>query len=306
MMKREKKIKQPAKKRNKGTLLHLNSSIENADNGEKGVNKKNNANKQEGNNQENEKEGFELNIPEETKDLLGEKTIDNFHLKLNRFALYDIENAYKVENQKISENFFYQEWEKDYSQFIDEHNESICTLFNKENLIKLDLKTSYYLLIGSEESIYETSIRLHHIYGFPYIPSSAIKGTFRNYIINTAYEKSEKKALACPKFIEIFGSQDNEGKVIFFDAFPKDKPSLKIDILNPHYKDYYDGKSAPTDTQNPVPVKFLTVKNTSFTFIIGFKENKLNEIEDIKKSFKECLKDFGIGAKTSVGYGDME
>ncbi len=248
---------------------------------------------------------FILNVPKKTKYLLGKKTIDNFYLKLNKFALYDIKNAYKVENQEISENFFHQKWEN-YTKFIDEYNKFICTLFDKKNLIKLDLKTSYYLLIGSEESIYETSIRLHHIYGFPYIPSSAIKGTFRSYILNKYYERDEKKALTCPKFTEIFGSQDKEGKVIFFDAFPKDKPSLKIDILNPHYKNYYDGKSAPTDAQNPVPVKFLTVKNTSFTFIIGFKEKRINKIEDIKKSFKECLKDFGIGAKTSVGYGYME
>jgi len=54
----------------------------------------------------------------------------------------------------------------------------------------LTLKPDWRLIVGlGNESIYETSMTLHHIYGFPYIPGSAIKGVTRNYYINDIYDR---------------------------------------------------------------------------------------------------------------------
>jgi len=41
----------------------------------------------------------------------------------------------------------------------------------------------------------------------------------------------------------IFGNQKNRGQVVFLDAYPEKVPDLHIDIMNPHYGDYYDPKS---------------------------------------------------------------
>ncbi|MCS7214516.1 MAG: type III-B CRISPR module RAMP protein Cmr6, partial [Candidatus Calescibacterium sp.] len=101
--------------------------------------------------------------------------------------------------------------------------------------------------------------------------------------------------------IEIFGTQEQAGKVIFMDAYPSGDIKLKIDIMNVHYPDYYSGNKPPADWQNPNPIKFLTVEDTSFTFYLISKDIEL--LNKAKILLKEALEEQGIGAKTSIGYG---
>jgi len=185
-------------------------------------------------------------------------------------------------------------------------------------------KPDWRLIVGlGSESIYETGITLHHIYGIPYIPASSIKGVVRSWIIQEMFENSEEKAFKeSSEMCDIFGCDEKsfykearEGKIIFFDAFPTSPPIIEPDIMNPHYPEYYGGDKAPTDYQNPVPIPFLTVKDTDFQFIIGSKKEALanfyvgktdagkNKTIDIW--LKEALENHGIGAKTAVGYGRM-
>jgi len=99
--------------------------------------------------------------------------------------------------------------------------------------------------------------------------------------------------------------------VLFFDAFSKDFSIVK-DIMTPHYGDYYNKDKAPTDTQNPTPITFLTLKEASFKIYFASKNNKVIEdgvfkgkkvLEMIKEGLINSLEIFGIGGKTSVGYG---
>ncbi len=40
------------------------------------------------------------------------------------------------------------------------------------------------MIVGlGNESVYDTSMTLHHMYGIPFIPASAIKGVIRSWII---------------------------------------------------------------------------------------------------------------------------
>jgi CRISPR-associated protein Cmr6 len=108
------------------------------------------------------------------------------------------------------------------------------------------------------------------------------------------------------QLIEIFGTQIQQGKVIFFDAYPVGEMKLKIDIMNPHYPKYYSEGHPPTDWQSPVPIEFLTVENTKFAFYLASKikddrEKKL--LDRARELLLEALKNYGIGAKTSLGYG---
>lgn len=143
-------------------------------------------------------------------------------------------------------------------------------------------------------------------------------------------------------FRTIFGTTDTAGKAIFFDAIPYAVPKLELDIMNPHYPDYYndrDGKQGifPTNWQNPNPVKFLTVASgTVFRFAIGWRSSpqdnepasekkqtkfswwKGDQIEKIKQQAPDDhpamvklarrwleggLLELGAGGKTSAGYG---
>jgi CRISPR-associated protein Cmr6 len=152
------------------------------------------------------------------------------------------------------------------------------------------------------ESVLETSIRLHRLYGFPIIPGSALKGLARAYA-----ELVEYKNESDPLFADIFGKSPPEaqaGKVIFFDAIPANPANLKLelDVMNPHYAPYYQGAQPPADYHNPVPIFFLTIgPGSEFLFAIASQEADLaNKAGDW---LKQALKEIGIGAKTVAGYG---
>jgi len=199
------------------------------------------------------------------------------------------------------------------------------------NLEKFEATTSWRLVIDLGASHpQETSMTLHHIYGIPYIPGSAIKGVTRHWAVlkfadnnrkdNEKFEDAIKRIaealesgndlnievdkITFKDLIEIFGTQKQQGKVIFFDAYPVGEIKLKIDIINPHYPKYYSEGQPPADWQSPVPIKFLTVEDTKFQFYLVSKNEDL-----LKKSvelLKEALKFHGIGAKTALGYGIFE
>jgi CRISPR-associated protein Cmr6 len=130
--------------------------------------------------------------------------------------------------------------------------------------------------------------------------------------VSKALENGEKMDLKVEdlefnQLIEIFGTQKQQGKVIFFDAYPIGEINLKIDVMNPHYPEYYSKGQAPTDWQNPIPIKFLTVENTKFQFYLAVRGENSNKIlEKTKELCLEALKEHGIGAKTSLGYGIFE
>jgi CRISPR-associated protein Cmr6 len=162
-------------------------------------------------------------------------------------------------------------------------------------------------------SAYETSITLHHTYGVPYIPGSTVKGSLRSYIIRELFSGSENDASADECFIKVFGTQKQRGGVVFMDAFPEKCDKLEADIMNPHYSDYYQGKSAPTDDSEPTPIKFYAVPSgTGFTFLLAGIRVK-DEYLDVNRFtvkgiqltelLKVTLSEMGIGAKTAIGYG---
>ncbi|DAB30431.1 MAG TPA: type III-B CRISPR module RAMP protein Cmr6 [Sulfurimonas sp. UBA12504] len=307
----KKKNKQPAVARDKGTVLEVNRNFP-TEKVEKFTNHdnshKNNTKTQGSTKIQDSFDILKTKVPKDTLEALKDfKEIDNFHLKLNRFGRFEDDKPifFKSTKGKVDFSIVPNFGDFDFEDNLTKQEQIIKDLFG-EKYHKEELKTSYRLVIGGEATVYETSMRLHHIYGIPYIPASGIKGVVRSYIIVEKFESTEDDALNDDDFVKVFGSGDKAGKVTFFDAFPTTKPTLKVDIMNPHYGDYYSKKAAPTDTQNPNPIPFLTVENTKFRFLIGAKEElKSFTIEGIaiEKWLKEALQNHGIGAKTAVGYG---
>ncbi len=226
------------------------------------------------------------------------------------------------------------------------------------------LKTQSRLIIGlGSAHVLETSITLHHIYGIPYIPGSALKGVCRmvsfwkiaerKNILNDEKElenlqkefygelSSNKEIL---KYQLLFGAQNFKGLLLFLDAYPElqnNDPIFDLDIMNVHYQSYYNddrGQTPPGDWENPVPIVFLTVKEgIKFKFNLLFDAFRANEIlkmkeegfkkvmpykakellmefensqdklkDEINDLLEEALKEFGVGAKTRLGYGIFE
>ena len=152
----------------------------------------------------------------------------------------------------------------------------------------------------------EVGITLHPLYGFPYLPGTSVKGVARAYAEDVASASTDD-------ILAVFGSRPKDehevedhrlGGVRFFDALPPEFPKLDVDVMTPHYGEYYDdpGRNAPGSWLGPVPVKFLTVApGTRFRFAVAAREKRLLDLAAVWLA--SGLEDLGIGGKTSAGYG---
>src|SRR2546421_1982136 len=189
------------------------------------------------------------------------------------------------------------------------HNRWFNTM-SAMNATLFNASLDWRMVIGlGGESVLETDITLHHLYGIPFIPASALKGLTRAYVTGEVEGyKSDKIDNDNEEVKRIFGSQEHAGTVIFFDAMLLNGiTNFVLDIMNPHYPEYYAGNKPPTNDQNPVPVTFLTVTNTTFTFALAprdaSKEQHVRDLEQVKTWLQEALQKYGVGGKTSAGYG---
>ena len=151
-------------------------------------------------------------------------------------------------------------------------------------------------VILSQESEGEQATLLSQLLQDSTIPNEA---PIRNLSLQELRER-------CQPFFEVFGSTERAGSVIFFDAIPLEVPELQLDIMNPHYPNYYrtQGQNPPADWESPNPVFFLTVTETPYRFAIVARSEQGNRLLDLaEKWLKGALTELGIGAKTSSDYG---
>jgi CRISPR-associated protein Cmr6 len=172
------------------------------------------------------------------------------------------------------------------------------------------------LIVGlGQKGPLEVGFAFHRLYGIPMIPGSALKGLARAYA-HLVEGRDETDA----DFRVVFGrtpkpgeeqSQARAGGAIFFDAIPVSHPALDLDVMNPHYPDYYRGDAPPANWQSPVPIYFLTLKpEVRFAFAVGWRREVDDEAQRLLSLAIEWLKgglqELGAGAKTGAGYGYFE
>jgi len=202
-----------------------------------------------------------------------------------------------------------------------------------------NMKTDWRFIAGlGRKGALEVGFTFHR-YGFPILPGSSVKGIARasafyqiaetlslegkmlSVLDDALSEGDEKKYIEkmgkipqadkakelIESFRTVFGTTDQAGGAVFFDAIPQKPPTLELDIMNPHYPDYYKAgsKDYPTNWQSPIPVFFLAVAaNQEFCFAVGWREHENNSLRiEAEKWLKDGLTDLGAGAKTSAGYG---
>lgn len=278
------------------------------------------------------KDSFSLRDTFLPKDVqrLGFTDIDNFALKLQKAARYEA----TLQRDKFKFTFFkndqreriYLEIKANYGHLKDNFD-ALCKRQTQQverlfpsNSRKIELHPQWRFVLGlGGESVYETNMTLHHIYGIPFLPSSSIKGVLRGWVISQIFAQgdnvpsterdnplinAEHRAITqsplfctifgCPKDSKIKGNKkiasalkgEHQGAVTFFDGIPTVAPIIKTDVMNVHYKDWYKdiGYSAPTDTQRTNPIHFLTVSNENNlkfqTHIACFDNRKISEISD--------------------------
>lgn len=176
-----------------------------------------------------------------------------------------------------------------------------------------DLQTIGRLIVGlGTENVLETGIRLHHTYGTPILPGSALKGLAAHYCDQVWGATEESFKQRGPYHQLLFGTTDDSGCIVFHDAWfipESEQHPLKLDVMTPHHPKWLDGTVPPTDFDSPKPVPFLAVEGR-FHVAVSW-----HGPEDYEKSVAwttmafdlllAALSDWGVGGKTTSGYGRM-
>lgn len=180
--------------------------------------------------------------------------------------------------------------------------------------------------LKSKGSIY-SGFSFDYVTGLPYIPGSSVKGVLKSVFPtkedtkdDTNQQKMEYiKSLLKPVLSdeEVYGLKDNifEDNDVFLDAYPcptSKQQCLALEFITPH----------SDIIKNPIPINCLKVKpGISFEFGFYLNEYKLSDevqnecqlsdgvqitVKDKIELFKTILTDVGIGAKTNVGFGQLE
>lgn len=97
---------------------------------------------------------------------------------------------------------------------------------------------------------------------------------------------------------------------IVVDSLRTDKRFLGSDFITPH-KNFKTNEPIFDALVDPTPIQFLKIlPNVVFRFMFGLKTIELPELTILPKQkeaiFRQILLDFGIGAKTNVGYGQLK
>jgi len=168
-------------------------------------------------------------------------------------------------------------------------------------------RTKGRLVVGlGAASVLENSITIHHTYGVPYIPGSALKGLVAHYAHSRLEDGRWHKGGDAHRIL--LGDTECAGYVTFFDALyipksaPQDRP-LVVDVMTVHHPDYYRGEdSAPADWDSPTPISFVSARGDYLIALLGLDE----WVEAAFQILALALEEAGIGAKTFSGYGRME
>lgn len=173
-------------------------------------------------------------LPEDTKKLLKNTTvIPNFLLKFQKAARYDeqregftfFKKERKGESYQLKPDFQDFPFEKVARQHLESVQAQVGQAF-----IHQDLSVDWRMALGlGHESVYETGITLHHLYGIPYIPASSVKGVVRSWIITQVFgeaqapdeekkypfHNAEYRAFQDQEFCRWFGCPADTAKVQF-------------------------------------------------------------------------------------------
>jgi CRISPR-associated protein Cmr6 len=196
------------------------------------------------------------------------------------------------------------------------------------------VELSSRLLVGhGSSSATEVGLTVHHTWGVPIIPGSALKGLCAHYTSATygssngmfagpKWEKQRVTGAPGDYYRALFGAPDVDddasgGLVTFHDALfvpgtpdgPNANKPFAVDVLTVHQRSYYGqlegqtqpGQRWPNDYDSPNPVGFISVRpGTKFLLALsGEGEWPRLALELLT----EAISAWGAGGKRSAGYG---
>lgn len=170
--------------------------------------------------------------------------------------------------------------------------------------VELSLETRLYIGVTRDNAL-ETGVTVSHTYGMPLIPGSAIKGVTRSWAEKLL--KTDASGMDEVTFQWMFGEGGDSGEsggLVFHDAWwvpePGQTPFVR-EIVTPHQQGYYssEGKKAPSDFEDPVPAPQIAIQG-KFLFTV---EGPQPWVKVGLKLMERALNQYGVGSKTTSGYG---
>ena len=202
----------------------------------------------------------------------------------------------KIIEPPIYNDYFHKVWKLNLDSFGAKYREA-------------KVKNRLAINLGSE-SVLETNIALHRVFGVPFIAGSSLKGMTAAFIRQYGDWKKDGDF-----YITVFGDENNAGFITFYDALyiPEtgfNKKPLYSDVMTTHHQDYYGEKKEnnqmlpPADWDGPIPVPFISATG-EYLIALSAPEGCEAWIELTFDILGFALATEGIGAKTSSGYGRM-
>lgn len=186
------------------------------------------------------------------------------------------------------------------------HHERRTPTAPHRRVFHLIAQSRMLLHTATSASVTEGSILLHHTYGTPYIPGSAIKGVLR---ASARDADAELLAFWFGRGGATDRADDQAAAFDILDALwspaPTDDSPLAVDIVNPHHADYYTGKGSPRDSEDPVPVHRLSIRpGARFRVVLEFAPG-LDErhVQHLCARLERAVDTPGLGAWSTAGYG---
>jgi len=203
------------------------------------------------------------------------------------------------------------------SSMINEVYEAALRSFDVVLMINIEAESRIVVHTKSPFMPLEIGIAWHPYLNLPYIPSTALKGVLRAYIEEL---KTKERSVCDISFEELIGSTSKASGIFVSDALPvkfSKKTLIEPDVLTPHYSEARaDTEYGISEVQaKPVPIVFPTIApGTTLRFVMAVHNRGSTMIDSQKAkclvkelpSIIEKALEYGIGAKTSVGYGAVK
>ena len=158
---------------------------------------------------------------------------------------------------------------------------------------------------------YNLGMHFDYTWGMPVVYGSSVKGVVREHFKEFYEGEMDKQKLEEDIFSGKVGNENKSiyHRDIFFDAVitkpyesNNKKHLLEDDSITPH---------GDNPLKNPLPITMLKIApgceiEFRFRLVDSVVDGKVFKKEDKLKLFENILKTVGVGAKTNVGYGQLE
>lgn len=217
-----------------------------------------------------------------------------------------------LEESDIQDREFCDHKLKEIADYLNKQTQQLAAYFPKSHCYSFTPDDKIILGEGSGFYLNMAPIKLHPLYGLPFISASTIKGALRSAweMEHMDWNRKEHSQQAQDQdFVKLFGNAEGDGdqmmgSLVFFDIFTETF-TLGFDVQTPHFKEYYESVNPPTDDQKTVPLFLVCLKKSKFEIWISCRDTELwlRNQEKIHRAMHIVFSQLGIGAKTSLGYG---